>query len=306
MFDDYSFEQILLKIIPKFVKKNHIVIIELLIILLNQSLQRREKDLITLIPSIEDHSQNTTFPDITRFFVFHLRDCLNYVGKNHIDKLKPIMNLLSNQESDIFRRIELYIYYQFSNQFISNIPKVLEINLDKIYVHEYYNLIKKTFESIPKDSQKKIVELIDKGVNKETFERWKHSSGKLKAIEYEEEWKLNKFEPIFKYLDQKHKSEYSRLLEKFGNPEHPDFHIFQKGITMRGVNTDSKLFYEKSVEDVFNIVKNYEMNSNEMNNEDSTLMSFETFVEANCFECSKKCFELKNSKEYVLNSFFQV
>lgn len=304
MFDYYSFEQILLKIIPKFVKKNHTIIIELLIILLNQSLQEREKSLITLIPSIEDHSQNTTFQDITRFFVFHLRDCLDYVGENNIDKLKSIMSLLSNQTSDIFRRIELYVYCQFPNEFINNIPEALETNFDKKYVHEYYNLIKKTFELIPKDSQKNIVELIDRGVNKEMFEMWEDSAGKSKAVKYEEEWKLKKFEPIFKYLDQKHRSEYAVLLEKFGEPEHPDFHIFQKGITIGGSNTNSKLFYEKSIEDVFNIVKNYEMNSNEINNEDSTLMSFETFVEANCFECSEKCLELENSKDYVLNSFF--
>lgn len=304
MFDYYSFEQILLKIIPKFVKKNHTIIIELLITLLNQSLQEREKSLITLIPSIEDHSQNTTFQDITRFFVFHLRDCLDYVGKNNIDKLKSIMSLLSNQTSDIFRRIELYVYCQFPNEFINNIPEALETNFDKKYVHEYYNLIKKTFELIPKDSQKNIVELIDRGVNKETFEIWEDSSGKSKAVKYEEQWKLKKFEPIFKHLDQKHKSEYRRLLEKFGKPEHPEFYIFLEGVTIGGVNTDSKLFYEKSVEDVFNIVKNYEMNSNEINNEDSTLMSFETFVEANCFECSEKCLELENSKDYVLYSFF--
>lgn len=303
-FDHYMFEQILEKTIPKLVQKNHFVVIEILISLLNQSLLPFDKYSVNWIFSIEDNRKNFTFFDMRRLFVYHLRDCLNFVGENHLSELKRVMKLLSDQEHTIFRRLELFVYSRYPDEFNDAIPKVLETFVDDEFIHEYYKLIKKTFASIPIENQNNIVELIDHGVNKDLYEKWVKSSDETQATEYNEKWKLEKLEPISEYLDKKHKLQYDQLLKKFGKPEHPGFLHALPEVQIGGPKSPSKIFDGKSIEDILRIIKIHEPESRILPHEDGILVSFENFVEANPLDFSSKCNELKDSEPFVLYSLF--
>ena len=300
--DKYVFEHILNEKIPILCNKESLRIAKLLADILEESIflwankcsDIEYQDDFSDIwrPAVEEHDQNWEHTP-SSILVQHLRYCLEQMGKDKMDSLKDCMKHLETKQYYIFRRLEMHIYKKFANEFKESIEKSLLDYFDNgIVHHEYYNLIGETFDFTSETVQNKIISMIDK-----CFET------KLKEIQQDEdidlakkrigEWKWRMFEPISKYLDDEHKSQYSKLVAEFGTiPEHPEFERYISSSFEPSVV--SGMFKEISSEQVFDAVKKHQINQDDFPTADPMATAFKEYVEKHPEYCSQHALEIKD------------
>ena len=311
-FEFYLFEQILQDKISKLVEKNSIPITELLIDLLEETIQLYNKGQGLTDPyedgslvwrhAIEDSGQNG-FSDINSIFVIHLRNCLLHIGTESKEKLKEMMSKIKSKTYWIYRRIELYVYTQFPHMFKQEIEDSLVQYFAESHTHhEYYNLIKKTFENASNPTRQKIFELIDAGLDDETFTKIKNHHTEEIAKNRKKYLKLEHLEPIKDHLDDDHQRTYDELVTEFGHPEHSDYQTYHT-TTIGESPVDSAIFKGKTTDEVFEMVKKH-VPEGEFPFEDKTIRTFGEFVENNTLECSKKSLELKGIENGIQYELF--
>ena len=263
-FDSYWFEDTLRDKIPKLVQKNSVSIIELIATLLDEyiKLDNQVKGIDSKYDdrsciwrrAIEESDQNQP-SDIKSILAFHLRNCLLYIGNHDIQKLKDIMSIIHQKDYWIYRRLELYVYTQFSHAFEREI--IISIlwyfGITDTH-HEYYHLIKRIFATLPTHVKQRIFELIDNGFESKKFEQIKNRDGKIVAKGSEKYWKLRHFESIKDELDEEHSKAYTKLVKEFGVPEHPSY-LSYITTSIRQPAIEPDLFRDKTIEQVFEIVK---------------------------------------------------
>ena len=303
-FEKFWFEKHFKELMTKFASKEPTLIIKSLTKLLTASIKldiegkKTEKGRECSSdwrPAIEGHEQNYSF-DIRSIFVSHLVNSLTDLGRTNLDILKENMNILQEQDFSIFRRLELYLFTLFPNEFKNEIEKYLIRYFDNTdFHHEYYNLIKKTFNQIPRGIQEEIYKLIDNGFTSEKFDKRKAEYGEELAETQERHWKFTKLESISEHLDDEHKEVYSKLNKEFQPSEHPGFlsyHTTQIGAP----TTDATIFQDKSIDEVFDQVNNHKIVEDLSHYEDKVVRTFGEYVAENPLECSKKAFELKDAE----------
>ncbi|NGX30961.1 MAG: hypothetical protein K940chlam8_00317, partial [Chlamydiae bacterium] len=255
-------------------------------------------------PAIEEHNQNYSH-NIKSFFVTYLRYCFVYLGKNDIKLLKTNMEILHKEKFSIFKRFELYLYTLFPDEFKNEIEKSLLEYFDCAeFHHEYYHLIKKTFDGISEESKQKIYQFVDEGYDKETFERVKASYDEKIAKQRENYWRLKQLEPIKEYLDEKRKELYLKLIKEFDLPDHLDFDGYFGGVTIGESPIKPKIFDGKSTDEVFEMVINHKVENGSYEFEDNIIRTFEEYVKNNPEECIKKSSELKKVRPIVQYELF--
>lgn len=301
-FENFWFEKHFRDLISKFTPINPLLIIKSLVMLLAASVEldirgkkidKKHDRSSGWRPAIEENEQNYGH-NIKSLFVTHLTNTLVHLGSENLQLLKDNMNILQKQDFSIFRRLELYLYTLFSSEFKDKIEKSLVEYFDNVDLHhEYYNLIKKAFNKTSKEIQDKIYDLIDKGFDTEKFERRKTEYSEEVAKTQERYWKFSKFESIAEYLDENHEKLYSELTKDFDPPEHPSFLSYHT--TGIGVpTTDHKIFESKSIDEVFEKIKNHKISNDPFEHEDTVVRTFGEYVVENSLECSEKSFELKD------------
>ena len=299
-FDSYWFEDTLRDKIPKLVQKNSVSIIELIATILDEyiKLDNQVKGIDSKYGAgsyiwcraIEESDQNQP-SDIKSILVFHLRNCLLYIGTHDIQKLKDIMSIIHQKNYWVYRRLELYIYEQFSHPFEREIIISILWYFGIIDTHhEYYHLIKRAFATLPTHVKQRIFELIDGGFESTKFEQIKNKNGEIAAKNSEKYWKLRHFEPIKDELDEEHSKIYTKLVEEFGVPERPSYLSY---ITTRigSPAIEPDLFRDKTIDQVFEIVKNHVIPKGSFAFDDITVATFREYVESNSLDCSKKSSE---------------
>ena len=302
--DLYWFEETLRDKIPKLAQKNSAVIMELIVTLLEEYVKLNSQG--KRIDSkhndgsdiwryaIEESNQNWQ-PNIKSILVTHLRDCLLYIGNCDVQKLKDAMSVIHQKDYRIYRRLELYVYAQFPHVFEHEIMLSILWYFDKTYIHhEYYNLIKTVFSDLPAHVKQRIVESIDNGFEPEKFDRIKNECNENVAKDREKKWKARHFEPIKDNLDEEHSKIYSKLVEESGVQEHPDYLSYQT-MSRKQPTLELDPFRDKTVDQVFEIVKSYTVPKYSFAFYDTTIATFRKHVESNPLEYSKKASELELS-----------
>ena len=310
--NDYCVAENFYEKIPKLSQKNPKPIIKLIISVLNEYIRienqiagmidKRNSNSDSWCPSIEELDQNQ-LGNIRSTLVFHLRNCLLDIGNTNIKKLKNIMKIINKQNYYVYRRLELYVYEQFTTEFDhETIKSFIEyFNTREVY-HEYYNLIKKSYVTLPIDIKYKIIELIDKGFEPEILKQIKDTEGKNIAESREKCWKIRHFTPIKDHLDKKHVNIYSKLTKELNMPSHTDYFIYYK-IIERESSIDTNLFKGKKIEEIFEIAKNTPF-ENPLLSDNKIPLTFKDYVKNNSLECSKKSLELENANSNIQYMLF--
>ena len=303
-FDDYLFEETLRDKIPKLMRKNPVVITKLIATLLEEyiklgnqvkEIDDKYNDRSDMWRSAIEESDQNRQSDIPSILVTHLRHCLWHIRNDDVQKLKDIMNTIHQKDYRIYRRLELYIYTQFSHAFKHEIIMSILWYFGNTYMHhEYYHLIKTAFSTLPVHIKQRIFESVDSGLKPEEFERIKNEYGENVAKNREKYWKIKHFEPIKDDLDEKHRRIYSKLVGELGVPEHPD-HLSYHTVSIGQPAIEPDLFRNKTANQVFEIVKNYTIPNKSFAFDDITVATFRKYVENNPLECSKKSSELELS-----------
>ena len=311
-FDDYTFKEILRDKIPKLIRKNPVAITELIVGLLEEyiklgnqgeKIDDKHNDRSYMWRSAIEESDQNWQSDIPSTLVTHLRYCLWNIGSDDVQKLKDIMSVIHQKDYWIYRRLELYIYTQFSHAFKHEIILSILWYFDKTHTHhEYYNLLKTVFPNLPTHVKQRIFELIDSGLKPEEFKRIKNECGENVAKKREKKWKVNHFEPIKDEMDEEHCRIYSELVEEMGVPEHPDYRSYRIARIGQPV-IEPDLFRNKTANQVFEIVKNYTVPNKSFTFDDTT-EAFRKYIENNPSECSKKSSELESSNAIIQYTLF--
>ena len=310
-FEEFWFEKHLKELMAISMPKEPLLIIKSLVKLLSASIEldlegkkldKSQDCSYYWRRTIEEHEQNFGH-DIRSLFVSYLAKSLADLGSAELQLLKDNMNILQEQDFSIFRRLELYLYTLFPNEFKNEIEKSLVTFFEnEDSHHEYYNLIKKTFNQISKNIQEKIFNLIDTGFSTEKFEKRKDNDGEKAAQTQERHWKFINLEPIVDHLDEEHQEIYSKLAKEFQPPEHPGFLSYMT--TQIGVPTsDPKIFEDKSIDEVFEKIKSYKIEGM-YEHEDKVVRTFGEYVTDNPLECSKKSLELKETEPIIHYELF--
>jgi hypothetical protein len=97
--------------------------------------------------------------------------------------------------------------------------------------HEYYHLLREQFANLPLEIREKILAWIDEGPDLEKFESWhKEETGKLPTKEHKEArkayWQIRRLSAIKDALPPEWKGRWKQLTEKYGEPDHPDYHFY--------------------------------------------------------------------------------
>jgi len=213
-FDLWQYSQILNKIIPEFLQKEPCKIVEILCEKL-QKLIKLEKETENFYDAsyiwrtaIEEHTQNMDDWDVKNLLVTSIRDSLEVLAKSNSEVFEKCFKLLSNYKYSIFRRIELYLLRRFPELLRDEILKVFSDKkvFEDIHLwHEYYHLLQTQFSKLPQDIKDKILSWIG---------------------EKEESSQLRYLSAIKDDIPPKWKKIWNKLVAKYGEPEHPDFHFY--------------------------------------------------------------------------------
>lgn len=175
------------------------------------------------LPSIEDHEQNLNSENIGVSITRTIRDLLknytDYLTVNDPNKIKDkILSLLDSQYL-VIKRIKLYLFRLYPDHFIQEIEfSLLNLFNEEDLWHEYFLLAKDTFHLVSKKTQTTLIEMIEKGPEKETD---------AKYIQY---WKARRIKMVEKYLNEDKKVEHKDLLAiQFENPDFMSFHYSWSG-----------------------------------------------------------------------------
>ena len=213
-FDLWQYSQILNKIIPEFLQKEPCKFVEILCEKL-QKLIKLEMETENFYdasyiwrPAIEEHTQNMDDKDVKNLLVTSIRDSLEALAKSNSEVFEKCFKLLSNYKYSIFRRIELYLLRRFPELLRDEILKVFSDKkvFEDIHLwHEYYHLLQTQFSKLPQDIKDKILSWIG---------------------EKEESSQLRYLSAIKDDIPPKWKKIWNKLVAKYGEPEHPDFHFY--------------------------------------------------------------------------------
>ena len=153
------------------------------------------------------------FSDIYDFkvmIIYLISEGLRRIGRD-IKKLRKIMLVIGKKKFFIFRRIELYVYSIYPELFNQEINKAILSNINNIELyHEHYNLVSNTFHSRTKAIRIKYIKKISSIMDSKKFcyplLKMGYDESRIKS--YKNNWKLKRFEPIYKFLSSEEQKWY--------------------------------------------------------------------------------------------------
>jgi len=256
-FDIFDYRQILEKHVPDLLKVAGMHTLNLLCDLLydavrfsRQSKEDRTPDDISHIwrPAIEDHSQNR-HEDLRNLLVSAVRDAAETVIKK---EGKTVLDIIERRPFMIFKRIGLHlrrIYPEVDPEGTSSLVTDPTIFDDSRLHHEVYHLLRERFTHLPMETQQAYLALVEKASEADEWRDFQEHEldQRITKEEYEtfrRQWQYSKLWPIQTFLEQEWQLQFNALREEFGEPDHPDFHLYSSGATWVGPTSP------KSVEDL--------------------------------------------------------
>jgi len=185
-------------------------------------------------PAIENHTQNREDRDVKDLLVSAIRDSLETIQKSNAEKFRSCYRLLSEFKYAIFRRMELHFMRMFPDLLKEEIQNSLSnrTNSEDVRVwHEYYHLLREQYSELPENLKGNILNWVEEGPDLERFESWyKEKRGMLPTKEekdaYKASWQMGYLSAIKDFIPPKWKERWNELIARYGEPEHPDFHVY--------------------------------------------------------------------------------
>lgn len=245
-FDTWNYEEILKKHYPELVRTVGLPALEVLCDLLESSIRfsrTREDDhgpedySYLRRPAIEEHPQNLGHT-IKDALVSGVRDAAELTVRSRKATMEEVVNALERRPWKVFRRIALHVLRVFADQALPLIATWLtDRNLfdDVGTQHEYILLMQASFSRLTEKDQTKILGWIEAGPDIERFrEWWQDNNGCVpsedEVTRYREVWQRNRLAWIgYENLPQDWQERYRTLVERYGEPEHPEFPVYIGG-----------------------------------------------------------------------------
>lgn len=190
--------------------------------------------------TIESQAQNGNSSDAKNLLVTAIRDSLETLFKRDKEEFRSCYQSLSKFKYPIFRRIELYLMRMFPDLLAQEIQNTLynrRIFDDICLWHEYYRLLQEQYSRLPEDLRENILKWVKQGPDLEEFEYWhKEKKGILPTEEeknaHKANWQMSYLSAIKDIVPSEWKEKWNELVAKYGEPEHPDFHVYIGPVVM--------------------------------------------------------------------------
>lgn len=314
VIDDYFYGELLKNEIPYIFHKFPNSVIRLLIDLVTkmiylENVGRGDKKSKTDAsvgwrPAIEDHEQNLDL-DFRSKLLGQLNNFMIELGKKSIPSLKQILKNLAKIDYPAFRRLELGVYWNYPKNFKKEVNIAIEkyFNIYELH-HEYFHLLKNTFQFASKETRKKYLLYVERGPREELLELWKKQAEQQEPgfLDFKMRfWKLTKLKPIINNLTGSEKKQFTGIIDKEVELPHPDFNIHTSG--MKRIEPISELKDGLSPADVFQFMKNYKPKKLDFEHYDGTSEKFLEYVKNDPESYSKLASKLENFSPDFIHKF---
>lgn len=272
--DEWQYEEILKKKIPKLWKVDGIRTIQLLCDLLNQAVflsqedekERQNYEDYSYIwrPAIEDHSQNRR-SGIRFLLVSSIRNAIVNTASTDPSSVPIILQVLESHKWKVFHRLGLYLLKSFGSSY----PELVEDRLSNREMfndygvrHEYASLLGEYFGQLNQEHQETILKWINEGPDVDRFiESRKEWTSKQPTDEeinrYCKTWQRDRLSWFKSHLSDDLQKTYKELVDEFGEPDHPDFSSYGSSWTGPTSPKDADELKSMTVPEIVNYLKNW-------------------------------------------------
>lgn len=171
-------------------------------------------------PAIEDHPQNWGHGELKDLLTVGLRDALERAISDAPEQVEPIIDRYLRDSFSVFRRLALHLIrvgQQYYRRLLLEVFQGREFLDDIAVYHEFSLVMRECFPALPEQSKKAFLKMIEAGPNSER--EGKPQLGEL----YRCYWVLRRLWMVRDHLTSPYDSILEDLLDRFGEPEHPDF-----------------------------------------------------------------------------------
>lgn len=245
-FDVWDYEQILEEHYPELARAAGLGALQLLCGLLDKALdfslrqtvhENREDYSYIWRPAIEDHAQNLGHT-VKDALVSGVRDTAQRIVRSGSVPGEEVVRELERRRWKIFHRLALHLLRNNADQAMSLIQaRLVKKDLfEDIHIqHEYVLLLRTCFSKLREHDKRTILGWIEAGPDVEQLRRWRERKRKSPPSEedvtrYRETWQRDRLAWIAQEsLPAQWQERYRRLVETFGEPEHPEFRVYSDG-----------------------------------------------------------------------------
>lgn len=246
--DLWNYKQIVNQAIPIILEKEPLRVVETLSVMLLRAIEIERSNETSLSddfsdvwrPAIETNEQNREDMSAKDALVTALRDSLEKIGKAKPERFKECYHSLSKFDFPVFRRLELHLMRVFPELLKSETLDLLarrELFGDTRLWHEYYHLLREQYANLPEDLKTQILGWIEKGPNlvKSGSESVTTEGPEIVAgerVAYNAHWQIGYLSALKDSISPEWKKRWKELVANYGEPEHPDFHVYMGPVEM--------------------------------------------------------------------------
>jgi hypothetical protein len=245
-FDTWEYERILKDHYPELVRAAGLPALELLCDLLEKAIRlsrTREDDQgpedysSIWRPAIEEHAQNLGHT-IKGTLVSGVRDAAGLAVQSGKAPVPEVVNILERRAWKVFRRVALHVLRVSADQALPlTATRLTDRSLfdDVGARHEYVLLMRACFSRLAENDQAKLLGWIEAGPDIERFkEQRQGENGSPPSDEevtrYRKMWQRDRLGWIGpENLPRDWQERYRTLVERYGEPEHPEFPVYTEG-----------------------------------------------------------------------------
>lgn len=188
-------------------------------------------------PAVETHDQNwnESYKDL---LVTAIRDnCENAITLDLIS-LSHVDTILKGYNWDILNRLRLHLYRKLPEKAAEYIHGALtdyRLFSSHEFNHEYVLLLQEQFKALPEGAKQEILGWISAGPDEELLKSfgtdWNGNPASTDLVERRiKAWKAEKLKPIEQDLPLQWSELYKKLVSEIGEPEHPEFGSYHRGV----------------------------------------------------------------------------
>lgn len=245
-FDAWNYERILEEYYPELARAAGLPALQLLCALLEKAItlsrwqtgnESRKDSSVYWRPAIEEHDQNRGHT-VQNALVSGVRDTAQRVVQSGKASVEEVVRELESRRWKIFHRIAVHLLRINAEQAMHLVRDRLvnkELFDDSHIRHEYVLLLRTCFSKLSEQDKQSILGWIDVGPDVEEFRRWRERETKSRPSEedvtrYREIWQRDRLAWIGQEsLPAQWQERYRTLVEKVGEPEHPEFPVYIGG-----------------------------------------------------------------------------
>ena len=177
-------------------------------------------------PAIEDHEQNHDVDDLEDILIDAIRDIGSSIVKKEPTRITGLYRELVAMKWTIFQRLAFFLLAQVPQADPDLLSRELTNDIffdDNDVEHEHARLLREGFKFLSPETQKIILTWIEDSHHiSESIKRVEERYNPEQAIAYKEMWQRDRLSYIKDDLSPELQKHYAELIEKHGEPDHPD------------------------------------------------------------------------------------